>query len=152
MFSLACRGQRPGTNILLLILVYVRFVAVSLFYLRKHSALSSLRASLTGEPCFLWKISPVLTLLVLQPYSFMQWPTYPVLAVLIITAIMQIIYLNVALQHFESRVVVPTQFVTFTISAITGSAILYRDFEDVVAGRVAAFCRVLCQAWTSEHA
>jgi hypothetical protein len=78
----------------------------------------------------------------LATYSFKQWPTYPVLAVLIITAIMQIIYLNVALQHFESRVVVPTQFVTFTISAITGSAILYRDFEDVVAGRVAAFCRV----------
>lgn len=53
---------------------------------------------------------------------------------------MQIIFLNKALQRFESRVVVPTQFVSFTISAITGSAILYRDFEDVQIGKVVAFC------------
>ncbi|KAK9894980.1 DUF803-domain-containing protein [Cystobasidium minutum MCA 4210] len=70
---------------------------------------------------------------------FKQWPTYPVLAVLAITAVMQIIYLNKALSRFESRVVVPTQFVSFTISAITGSAILYRDFEDVQLGKVIAF-------------
>lgn len=70
---------------------------------------------------------------------FKQWPTYPVLAVLAVTAVMQIIFLNKALRRFESRVVVPTQFVSFTISAITGSAILYRDFEDVQLGKVVAF-------------
>lgn len=56
---------------------------------------------------------------------------------------MQIIFLNKALRSFESRVVVPTQFVSFTISAITGSAILYRDFEDVQLGKVVAFCESL---------
>ena len=55
------------------------------------------------------------------------------------TAVLQIVYINKALQRFESRVVVPTQFVSFTISAITGSAILYRDFENLDATRVALF-------------
>lgn len=80
--------------------------------------------------------------------SFRQWPTYPVLAVLALTAIMQIIYLNKALRRFESRVVVPTQFVSFTISAITGSAILYRDFEDVQLGKVVAFCEFKLEPMT----
>ena len=72
-------------------------------------------------------------------YRFKQPVTYPVLAVLASTAVLQIIYINKALQRFESRVVVPTQFVSFTISAITGSAILYRDFENLDATRVALF-------------
>lgn len=73
------------------------------------------------------------------PSSFKQPVTYPVLAVLAATAVLQIIYINKALRRFESRVVVPTQFVSFTISAITGSAILYRDFVDLDATRVALF-------------
>lgn len=87
-----------------------------------------------------FKQMPISSSAYLVSLSFKQWPTYPVLAVLAITAIMQIIFLNRALQRFESRVVVPTQFVSFTISAITGSAILYRDFEDVQIGKVVAFC------------
>lgn len=73
--------------------------------------------------------------------SFKEWITYPILAVLVGTAICQVFYLNKALQRFESRVVVPTQFVSFTISAITGSAILYREFEDVSAVQVFEFCK-----------
>ncbi|KAL7271091.1 hypothetical protein RUND412_006179 [Rhizina undulata] len=49
--------------------------------------------------------------------------------VLITTAILQIKYVNRALQRFDSTQVIPTQFVLFTISVIVGSAILYRDFE-----------------------
>jgi hypothetical protein len=45
------------------------------------------------------------------------------------TAILQIKYLNRALQHFDSTQVIPVQFVIFTLSVIVGSAILYRDFE-----------------------
>jgi hypothetical protein len=62
---------------------------------------------------------------------FRHWITYPVLLVLVGTAVAQIVYLNRALQRFDSRVVVPTQFVCFTISAVIGSAVLYRDFENV---------------------
>ena len=55
--------------------------------------------------------------------------TYLLVAVLVFTAIMQIKYVNRALQRFNSTMVIPTQFVLFTISVIVGSAILYRDFE-----------------------
>lgn len=55
--------------------------------------------------------------------------TYLLVAVLVFTAVMQIKYVNRALQRFDSTQVIPTQFVLFTISVILGSAILYRDFE-----------------------
>ncbi len=50
-------------------------------------------------------------------------------AILAGTAIMQIKYLNRALQRFDATQVIPVQFVLFTLSVIGGSAILYRDFE-----------------------
>src|SRR5690606_14567327 len=50
--------------------------------------------------------------------------------ILVSTAIMQIKYINRALQRFDATQVIPTQFVMFTISVIIGSAILYRDFEN----------------------
>lgn len=53
---------------------------------------------------------------------------YALVAVLVGTAVIQLVYLNRALQHFEARHVIPTQFVLFTISTIVGSSILYRDF------------------------
>lgn len=71
--------------------------------------------------------------------SFKQPITYPILLVLIATAILQLTYLNRALQRFESRVVVPAQFVSFTISAISGSAVLYRDFENADATSATLF-------------
>ncbi|KAI1979039.1 hypothetical protein LOZ53_004787 [Ophidiomyces ophidiicola] len=55
--------------------------------------------------------------------------TYALVAVLVVSAMMQIRYINRALQRFDSTQVIPTQFVLFTISVILGSAILYRDFE-----------------------
>jgi hypothetical protein len=55
--------------------------------------------------------------------------TYLLVAVLVTTAVLQIKYLNRALQHFDSTQVIPVQFVIFTLSVIIGSAILYRDFE-----------------------
>ncbi|KAG0147437.1 hypothetical protein CROQUDRAFT_656182 [Cronartium quercuum f. sp. fusiforme G11] len=66
---------------------------------------------------------------------FLECFTYPiswlVLAILIITAITQVIFLNRALQQFDSKHVVPVQFVLFTIFAIIGSSILYQDFNEV---------------------
>ncbi|KAI5299909.1 hypothetical protein KEM55_001044 [Ascosphaera atra] len=47
----------------------------------------------------------------------------------VVTALMQIRYINRALQRFDSTQVIPTQFVMFTLSVIVGSAIVYRDFE-----------------------
>ncbi|KAJ7781404.1 DUF803-domain-containing protein [Mycena metata] len=45
------------------------------------------------------------------------------------TGIGQIRYLNRALMRFDSKIVIPIQFVLFTMSVIIGSAILYGDFK-----------------------
>ena len=65
--------------------------------------------------------------------------TYLIVTVLIVSAVMQIRYVNRALQRFNSTQVIPTQFVLFTISVIIASAVLYREFESTTATRVAEF-------------
>ncbi|KAK4995300.1 hypothetical protein LTR28_000572, partial [Elasticomyces elasticus] len=65
--------------------------------------------------------------------------TYLLVFVLVVTAIMQIRYINRALQRFDSTQVIPIQFVMFTISVIIGSAVLYRDFERKTAEDAAKF-------------
>ena len=65
--------------------------------------------------------------------------TYILILVLIGTALMQIRYVNRALQRFDSTQVIPVQFVIFTISVIVGSAVLYRDFESATKERMLKF-------------
>lgn len=94
-----------------------------------------------------------------KPLELLRYPiTYGLVLVLAGTALAQITYLNRALQRFDSREVIvsrirveceaclltllivqPTQFVMFTISAIVGSAILYRDFADMDAHQLINF-------------
>ena len=75
----------------------------------------------------------------LTPDSFKLWLFYVLLAVLVVSAVAQINFLNRSLQRFDSREVVPTQFVLFTLSAIIGSAILYREFEEVALAQALNF-------------
>lgn len=65
--------------------------------------------------------------------------TYLLVFVLVVTAFLQIRYVNRALQRFDSTQVIPTQFVLFTLSVIIGSAVLYRDFESANADRFGKF-------------
>ena len=65
--------------------------------------------------------------------------TYLLVFILVVSALLQIRYVNRALQRFSSTQVIPTQFVLFTISVIIGSAVLYRDFESATAERVGKF-------------
>ncbi|KAG8532302.1 uncharacterized protein KY384_003943 [Bacidia gigantensis] len=65
--------------------------------------------------------------------------TYLLIFVLVGTAIMQIRYVNRALQRFDSTQVIPIQFVSFTLSVIIGSAVLYRDFESAPAAEMGKF-------------
>jgi hypothetical protein len=59
--------------------------------------------------------------------------------------------------NFDSKIVIPTQFVFFNLAAIVGSAILYRDFEHVdfhtfltfVYGCATTFLGVFILTWTS---
>ncbi|KAG8990749.1 hypothetical protein FRB90_001631 [Tulasnella sp. 427] len=80
------------------------------------------------------------TLLSLEGLNiFREWITYPLIVVLIGTGVGQVRYLNRALMSFDSKIVVPTQFVLFTLAAIVGSAILYRDFDNISAYRFIIF-------------
>jgi hypothetical protein len=65
--------------------------------------------------------------------------TYLLVFVLVFSALMQVRYINRALQRFDSTQVIPTQFVLFTLAVIVGSAVLYRDFESVTAVRATKF-------------
>lgn len=64
---------------------------------------------------------------------------YVLVAILVATAVLQIKYVNRALQRFDSTRVIPTQFCSFTISVIVGSAVLYRDFESATPQKTGIF-------------
>ena len=65
--------------------------------------------------------------------------TYALILILLVTAVMQIRYVNKALQRFASTQVIPIQFVLFTLCVILGSAILYRDFEKTTPEQAGKF-------------
>ena len=65
--------------------------------------------------------------------------TYVLILVLLVTAVMQVRYVNKALQRFDSTQVIPIQFVSFTLCVIIGSAVLYRDFERTTAEQAVKF-------------
>lgn len=68
-----------------------------------------------------------------------EWITYPILVVLVGTGVGQIIFLNRALMKFDSKIVIPTQFVLFNLSAIVGSAVLYGDFRSMTLHQLVTF-------------
>ena len=65
--------------------------------------------------------------------------TYGLILILLVTAVMQVRYVNKALQRFDSTQVIPIQFVLFTLSVIIGSAVLYRDFERTTSTQAVKF-------------
>ena len=65
--------------------------------------------------------------------------TYVLMVILLATAVMQVRYVNKALQRFDSTQVIPIQFVMFTLCVIVGSAVLYRDFERTSAEQALKF-------------
>ncbi|KAG8743964.1 hypothetical protein FRC10_011038 [Ceratobasidium sp. 414] len=71
--------------------------------------------------------------------AFTEWIFYPLILTVALTGVGQVRHLNRALQHHESRVVIPTQFVMFNLTAIVGSAILYRDFDKINFHRFLTF-------------
>ncbi|KAK7049641.1 hypothetical protein VNI00_005672 [Paramarasmius palmivorus] len=82
-------------------------------------------------------VSTLLTMRWTQVFN--RFITYPVILVLVLTGIGQIRYLNRALMRFDSKIVIPIQFVLFNLSAIIGSAILYGDFRRATFHQVVTF-------------
>lgn len=82
----------------------------------------------------------VASLFTTRTWHAFQYPIlYVLILVLVLSAVLQIRYLNEALQDFDSTQVIPVQFVLFTLSVIIGSAVLYRDFERTDASHVIKF-------------
>lgn len=61
--------------------------------------------------------------------QFNNWFIYVVLAIVIITLIIEIVYLNKALNLFNTALVTPTYYVIFTTMTIVSSIVLYRGFD-----------------------
>lgn len=61
--------------------------------------------------------------------QFTNWFVYLVLALTLITLAIEIIYLNKALNIFNTAVVTPTYYVIFTTLTIVSSIVFYRGFE-----------------------
>lgn len=64
----------------------------------------------------------------------LQYFTFYIMTIVMFsTAILQVKYLNMAMQKFESTIVVPTNFVFFTISAIIAGIVFYKEFWGMTA-------------------
>ncbi|KAF2834853.1 DUF803-domain-containing protein [Patellaria atrata CBS 101060] len=61
--------------------------------------------------------------------QFNQWFTYFLLVFVIITLLVEIVYLNKALNIFNAALVTPTYYVIFTSCTIVTSAILFQGFK-----------------------
>ncbi|KAG1468178.1 hypothetical protein G6F56_003989 [Rhizopus delemar] len=61
--------------------------------------------------------------------QFTHWFVYLVLALTLITLAVEIIYLNKALNLFNTAVVTPTYYVIFTTLSIISSIVFYRGFD-----------------------
>jgi uncharacterized membrane protein len=61
--------------------------------------------------------------------QFTNWFVYLVLALTLITLAVEIIYLNKALNLFNTAIVTPTYYVIFTTLSIISSIVFYRGFD-----------------------
>ncbi|KAI9299699.1 magnesium transporter NIPA-domain-containing protein, partial [Cunninghamella echinulata] len=61
--------------------------------------------------------------------QFTNWFVYLVLALTVVTLMVQIIYLNKALNIFNTALVTPTYYVIFTTATIVSATVFYRGFD-----------------------
>ncbi|CAL1526851.1 unnamed protein product [Lymnaea stagnalis] len=71
--------------------------------------------------------------------EFTNWITYVLLGVIIVCIILQLNFLNKALDTFNTAVVTPIYYVFFTSFVITGSAILFQEFQHMGALDIVGF-------------
>ena len=64
---------------------------------------------------------------------------YCILPILASTAVLQLRYLNKAMEHFDSTQVVPTYYITFTLASISGGGVVLRDFWRLTPDRALGF-------------
>ncbi|KAH9491712.1 NIPA-like protein 2, partial [Bulinus truncatus] len=117
----------------LLILLYYKKVEHVLIYL----LISSITASFT-----VISAKAVSGMIQLSAVGFSQWTKpvlYAMLAVLILTALIQIKFVNMAMKNHDATIVVPVNFVIFTISAILAGIIFYKEFYGMTGMQITLF-------------
>ncbi|XP_059149393.1 NIPA-like protein 2 [Physella acuta] len=117
----------------LLILLYCKNVKHVLLYL----LISSITASFT-----VISAKAVSGMIQLSAVGFSQWTKpvlYAMLVVLILTCLIQIKFVNLAMKNYEATIVVPVNFVIFTISAILAGIIFYKEFYGMNGIQVTLF-------------
>ncbi|CAB4024438.1 NIPA 2 [Paramuricea clavata] len=65
---------------------------------------------------------------------------YIMFILMVVTAVAQVRFLNIAMKHHDATVVVPTNFVFFTISAILSGIMFYREFYGLSFLVIFMFC------------
>ena len=76
--------------------------------------------------------------------AFSSWITYALLAVMLVTAMYQVKFLNQAMAHFGTSQVVPVYYVLFTLASVLGGIIMYREFTTMLPGQIVAFFGSIC--------
>ncbi|KAJ1566384.1 hypothetical protein HK405_010050 [Cladochytrium tenue] len=61
--------------------------------------------------------------------QFKQWSMYPLVLFVVLSGVLQINYLNKALNIFSTAVVTPIYYVCFTTATLICSSVLFRDFN-----------------------
>lgn len=124
---------KQWTFLLYLTLEIVAFIVITylvqkwereeiLFYLSQVAILGSLTVISAKA------VSSMLTITAQGRMQLTHPVFYCMVFVMIVTAVGQIRFLNRAMKAFDATVVVPTNFVLFTISAITSGIVFYREF------------------------
>ena len=72
--------------------------------------------------------------------QFNNYFIYIVLVLVLVTLVVEIVYLNKALNIFNTAVVTPTYYVMFTTLTIVSSIVLYRGFGDATSPEDIATC------------
>ncbi|XP_046372460.1 NIPA-like protein 2 isoform X1 [Haliotis rufescens] len=119
--------------IVLLVLLYRFQMKLVVIYL----LITSITASFTVISAK--AVSSMLNLSVGGTSQFAQPIFYIMLVVMVATAVVQVKYLNQAMKNFDSTVVVPTNFVFFTVSAIVAGIIFYKEFWGMNALEICMF-------------
>lgn len=76
--------------------------------------------------------------------QFTNWFIYVVLGIVIVTLIIEIVYLNKALNLFNTALVTPTYYVIFTTLTIVSSIVLYRGFDTSAVNIATCVLGFLC--------
>ncbi|KAJ8305607.1 hypothetical protein KUTeg_016152 [Tegillarca granosa] len=113
-------------EVVALVVLFIMLYKLEMNYVVVILLITSITASFTVISAK--AVSGMLQLSVAGYSQFMYPMLYIMILVMTVTAVIQIKYLNLAMKNFNSTVVVPTNFVFFTISAIMAGIIFYKEF------------------------